>query len=78
MAAKPLQAPSQQNPRQAFEDALATMRQSKGRSSLGRRNVPAPHQPLISPSQCEIEKRALADAAKALAQLWKLSPNLVR
>lgn len=77
MPAKPLQALTQSNPQKAFETALDAMRQASGRSGLDR-NIPAPHQPLLSQNPCEVEKRALTDAAKALAQLWKLSPNLVR
>jgi len=78
MAAKPLQAPTQQNPQQAFENALAMMQQSKSHSGLSQRNVAVPRQLFLSRTQVELEKRAVTDAAKALAQLWKLSPNLVR
>jgi len=60
--------------RRTFETAVA---------QLGRRREPAKapvahcHQAL-SPDDLADEKRALNSAARALAQLWKISPSLVR
>jgi hypothetical protein len=76
MATKPLQ-PSLNNPEQAFKSALAAVqggRMRQKQSPLAARNLP------IAPvhNEQQIEKRALTDAARALAQLWKLSPKLVR
>lgn len=75
MATKPLQ-PSLNNPEQAFKSALAAVqgRMRQKQSPIAARNLP------IAPAHNEqqIEKRALTDAARALAQLWKLSPKLVR
>jgi hypothetical protein len=74
MATKPLQ-PSLNNPEQAFKSALAAVQGGRQKQSpLAARNLP------IAPvhNEQQIEKRALTDAARALAQLWKLSPKLVR
>lgn len=76
MATKPLQATSINNPQQTFESALAVMhqgRQTNGSPIAARTRPIAPIQ-----SDQQIEKRALTDAARALAQLWNVSPHLVR
>lgn len=75
MATKPVQGPPGENPRRIFESALALMKKGRGRSGT----IPVRSRP-IAPQQSEevIEKRALTDAARALAQLWKVSPHLVR
>lgn len=75
MATKPLQAASINNPQQMFESALSVVTQRGSRSP----RIAARTQP-IAPQQSEqqVEKRALTDAARALATLWKLSPKLVR
>ncbi len=76
MATKPVQAPPGENPRKMFDSALALVQ--KGRDHT-RAAIAARKQP-IAPGQSEqaVEKRALADAARALAQLWKVSAHLVR
>ena len=77
MATKPLHS-SSENPHQAFKSALAAVQRDRRprRSSAPviARNMP------IAPLQSEqqTEKRALTDAARALAQLWNVSPHLVR
>lgn len=77
MATKPIQ-PSLNNPEQTFKSALEAVQgrrlRPRRQSPIAARNLP------IAPAHNEqqIEKRALTDAARALAQLWKLSPNLVR
>ena len=75
MATKPLQSPSD-NPQQTFKSALAAM---QGSHRINQRPVAARTLP-IAPLQSEqqLEKRALTDAARALAQLWNVSPHLVR
>jgi hypothetical protein len=75
MATKPLQAPSSSNPQQTFESALSvvTRRRRDGRRITARTQPIAPMQ-----SEQQVEKRALTDAARALATLWKVSPHLVR
>jgi hypothetical protein len=75
MAAKPLQTVSVNNPQQTFESALSLVKEGGRR---GRR-IAARTQPLVeSHSEQQLEKRALTDAARALATLWKVSPHLVR
>jgi len=78
MATKPIQACSVENPKATFESALAVMRQ--GDSDRKPQAAIAPRQRLVVPptQQQATEKRALTDAARALAQLWKVSPHLVR
>ena len=78
MATKPLHACTTENPRKMFESAIALVQKarSSARSSapiVARRQAPAPAQ-----REQADEKRALTDAARALAQLWKVSPHLVR
>jgi len=73
MATKPIQSASMNNPQQTFESALSLVRQGGG-SSINPRTQP------IAPvhSEQQVEKRALTDAARALATLRHVSPHLVR
>jgi hypothetical protein len=77
MASKPLQATSISNPQETFEAALSQMQQYENGS---RRNSTAIRTQPIAPvhTNQQMEKRALTDAARALATLWKVSPHLVR
>lgn len=76
MATKPLQAPPDENPRKVFDSALALVH--KGRDHA-RAVIAMRKQPIASSHSEQVtEKRALTDAARALAQLWKVSPHLVR
>lgn len=77
MATKPLQGTSIHNPQETFAAAISEIAQHD-RSS--RRNVICDRTRPIAPAQTEQqkEKRALTDAARALATLWKVSPHLVR
>ncbi len=80
MATKPLQASSTDNPQAAFESALALMRQG---GVPNQRRVPSPVAARTCPivpahTEQQTEKRALTDAARALARLWNVSPHLVR
>ena len=72
MMKKVLQA-SSNNPKQTFENALAQVG-AKGKPIFAR------NQPIAASSGSGevVEKRALTDAARALAELWKVSPHLVR
>lgn len=75
MATKPVQTPPGENPKRIFESALALMKKGRGRAgAIALRSRP------IAPQHSEavIEKRAITDAARALAELWKISPHLVR
>ena len=78
MATKPIQPCSVENPKATFESALALMREGKGaRKPVA--SIAVRQQPLVPRSEQQAtEKRALTDAARALAQLWKVSPHLVR
>jgi hypothetical protein len=76
MATKPLQAAST-NPQQTFESALSVVQQTG--SSQRRSPISARTQPIArAQTEQQVEKRALTDAARALATLWKVSPHLVR
>jgi hypothetical protein len=83
MASKPTtQVPSAQLPsmsmnlKHTFENAVRDIYQAEmtGKTSNYRRPiVQRSHVP--SESSANAQKRALSDAAKALAQLWKVAPN---
>lgn len=75
MATKPLQPELNNNPQRMFESALSVVTRSRrdGRRLAARTQPIAPMQ-----SEQQVEKRALTDAARALATLWKVSPHLVR
>jgi len=70
--------PTLPDPKRAFESAIAQIRDgatlnlSRTPIGVGRRAAAAP------PSPQTIEKQAVTDAARALAALWHVSPNLVR
>lgn len=75
MATKPVQPCALDNPRDTFEHALALV--CPGNSF--RKAIAPRHTPIVTRLDAQAtEKRALTDAAKALAQLWKVSPHLVR
>ncbi|HKU27644.1 MAG TPA: hypothetical protein VJQ54_19390 [Candidatus Sulfotelmatobacter sp.] len=75
MATKPWQVASVSNPQQMFESALSVVQHNRPR----RGSIAARTQPIARPhSEQQEEKRALTDAARALATLWKVSPHLVR
>lgn len=75
MATKPVQA-CVDNPKFTFESALASMRQGQ---VARKAPIVARKQPIAArPAAQASEKQALTDAARALAQLWKVSPHLVR
>lgn len=76
MATKPLQAPPDENPRKVFDSALALVQTGRDHA---RAVIAARKQPIASGHSEQVtEKKALTDAARALAQLWKVSPHLVR
>ena len=78
MATKPLGASAMENPRQIFERALSVMQKGRDRAHRGTpiaaRRVPIAR----NGNEQATEKRALTDAARALARLWNVSPHLVR
>lgn len=63
-----------EDPRRAFETAIAIMQpgRSARQTPIGRQNHTA------APEDPATEKRAVADAARALARLWNISPSMVR
>ncbi len=67
-----------QDLKQMFEKAVGTIQPSK--SAIARRRLPIVQRgvAISISSRIESEKRALADAAQALAQLWKISPHPAR
>jgi hypothetical protein len=78
MATKPSGASPMENPRQIFESALSVVQKGRGRAPGGTPIV-APRVPIArTENEQATEKRALTDAARALARLWNVSPHLVR
>jgi len=65
---------------QTFENAVRDINQTGPRGKASRHRMPIV-QRTLSPSplsSADAEKRALSDAAKALAQLWKVGPSSSR
>jgi hypothetical protein len=63
--------------RRTFESAIAQIQQ--GAKPQSRSKTPIFVRKLvIMPEGPDAEKRALTDAARALAQLWNISPTLIR
>jgi hypothetical protein len=65
-----------EDPRQTFEAAIAQIHGS-GKPAIPSR-TPIVVRRQAAPSSLDTEKRALTDAARALAKLWNLSGTLVR
>jgi hypothetical protein len=64
-----------EDPRQAFETAMARLERGKAPQKPSQTPIcvrPRAKQPPVT------EKQIVADAARALARLWKVSPALVR
>jgi len=73
----PVQLPSRSiNLRHTFENAVRDLHQAgiTGKTSNYRRPI-VQRSYVPSESSANAQKRALFDAAKALAQLWKVAPN---
>ena len=63
--------------RRTFESAIAQIQQ--GTEPLSRSKTPIfVRKQAVAPKGPDAEKRALTDAARALAQLWNISPRLIR
>jgi hypothetical protein len=61
--------------RHAFEAAVCEIRQSEAGAAVKRLQYRAPIVPrakVLGISQADVEKRALSDAARALARLWNV------
>ena len=77
IATKPTNAPLAHDARQKFESAIAQIHQSAEPRSGSKTPIAVRKQTAV-PDDHGAEKRALTDAARALAQLWNISPALVR
>jgi hypothetical protein len=76
MLQKSLSASEAHDLRRKFESSIAQVQPGKERS---RANTPIfVRKQTAMPGDPITEKRALTDAARALAQLWNISPTLVR
>jgi hypothetical protein len=76
MASKPVAQvpPVSTNLQRAFENAVRDIHQAEGKGANHR--MPIVQRPRMTrESAGNVQEKALADAAKALAQLWKVSPN---
>ena len=76
MASKPMAQDSSvsTNLQRAFENAVRDIHQAKGKVSSHRMPI-VQRAGVTRESAGNVQEKALADAAKALAQLWKVSPN---
>ena len=77
VAANPESAPPTDTLRRTFETAIAQMQQGPPTLRPSQTPIFVRKQTTI-PDESASEKRALTAAARALAQLWNISPRLVR
>jgi hypothetical protein len=72
--------PPAKNLRRSFEYAVRDIYQAGVSGQISRYRTPIVQRAGIGPlrSNVDAEKQALSDAAKALAQLWKVEPNSSR
>jgi hypothetical protein len=77
MPTKLLSASQAQDLRRTFETAIAQVRRGEEPRSLSKTPIVVRPKATALRDQ-DVEKRALTDAARALAQLWNISPTLVR
>jgi len=68
--------PVSKNLQRVFESAVRDIYEVSITGKASRSRTPIAQR--VSTSSVNDEKRALSDAAKALAQLWRISPNSVR
>jgi len=66
--------------RRQFETAVEEIRRGETSAQVDRQRAPIVERTRLAVrgSKLATEKRAISDAAKALAMLWKVSPNLAR
>lgn len=76
LANKLVPALSANDPQRAFEKAIAVV--EHGNSARGLAQIPIGLHRIVKAEDPCLEKKALSDAAEALARLWKISPSLVR
>jgi len=77
IATKPVDAPHAHDARRTFETALARIQRSSEPRSPYKTPIVVRKQP-AKPDEHVAEKQALTEAARALAQLWNISPTLIR
>jgi hypothetical protein len=77
MAVNPVSAPPTDALRRTFETAIAQMQESPQSVSPSQTPIFVRKQTTI-PDDSASKKRALTAAARALAQLWNISPSLIR
>lgn len=65
------------NLQRTFENAVRDIYQAGGKAPSHRRPI-VQQARMAAESSANGQKKALSDAAKALAQLWKVSPNSSR
>jgi hypothetical protein len=65
------------DPKQTFESAIAQIQKSGQKGSQYRTAIGTGRRAAVATRQVA-EKQAVTDAARALAQLWHVSPTLVR
>jgi hypothetical protein len=72
--------PAPKNLKRSFEYAVRDIYQAGLTGKVSRYRTPIVQRAgtTLSGSSVDAEKRALSDAAKALAQLWKVAPNSSR
>lgn len=79
MATKPVAqvAPISTNLQRTFENAVRDIYQAGAKAPSYRMPI-VPRARVAAESSENTQKKALSDAAKALAQLWKVAPNSSR
>jgi hypothetical protein len=72
-------APSAKTLQQVFETAVCEIHQAEAAGQRVRHRTPIVQRfPAAAISQADAEQRAVSDAARALAQLWKVSAHHAR
>jgi len=74
---RPISAPPAEALRRTFETAIAQV-QHGGKAIRHAQTPIFVRKPVAVPDDAAAEKRALTEAARALAQLWNISPTLIR
>jgi hypothetical protein len=77
MVIRPVSAPPADALRRTFETAIAQVQQP-GRAVRPSQTPIFVRKAVVVPDDAAAEKRALTEAARALAQLWNISPRLIR
>ena len=77
MASKPVQQPVPAKLQRTFETAVRDIYQAGGTGKISAHRSPIVQRAFRAPnvSTEHAQKQALTDAAKALAQLWNLTPH---